>query len=55
MLKGTKTTMVRKEDAALNDKSWFVVDADNEIVGRLASRIATVLMAKQMRVKRPSK
>ena len=46
MLKSTKTTMVRKEDAALNDKSWFVIDADNEIVGRLASRIATVLMGK---------
>lgn len=46
MYKGTKTTVVRKEDAALGDKTWFVVDADNEIVGRLASRIATVLMGK---------
>ncbi len=46
MLKSTKTTMVRKEDATLNDKSWFVVDADDQIVGRLATRIATVLMGK---------
>lgn len=41
-----KSTMVRKEDATLGSKDWFVVDADNQIVGRLADRIAMVLMGK---------
>jgi large subunit ribosomal protein L13 len=28
------------------DREWFVVDAENQIVGRLASRIATILRGK---------
>ena len=39
----TKSFMLRKEDA---EPGWFVVDADNQIVGRLATQIATVLMGK---------
>lgn len=35
--------MLRKEDA---EQNWVVVDADNQIVGRLATQIATVLMGK---------
>ena len=38
-----RTTLVRKEDAP---HEWFVVDADSQIVGRLATQIATVLMGK---------
>lgn len=38
-----KSFTLRKEDA---EPQWFVVDADNQIVGRLATKIATVLMGK---------
>jgi large subunit ribosomal protein L13 len=40
----TKSTLLKKEDKI--EPQWFVVDADAQIVGRLASRIATVLMGK---------
>ncbi len=39
----TKTFMA---NAKTVDPQWFVVDADNMIVGRLATKIATVLMGK---------
>ena len=38
-----KTTMTRKEDAK---PDWFVIDAEGQIVGHLATRIATILMGK---------
>ena len=38
-----KTTLVRKEDV---DPSWYLVSAEEQILGRLAARIATVLMGK---------
>lgn len=38
-----KTTLVRKEDAT---HDWFHVDAQGQILGRLASQIAMVLMGK---------
>ena len=38
-----KTYMAKKEEVQL---SWYVVDADGQIVGRLATQIATVLMGK---------
>ncbi|MDQ3331893.1 MAG: 50S ribosomal protein L13 [Planctomycetota bacterium] len=38
-----KSFVLRKEDAEHN---WLVVDADKQIVGRLATQIATVLMGK---------
>jgi large subunit ribosomal protein L13 len=34
------------EQAAPCKKKWFVVDADGQVVGRLATKIATVLMGK---------
>ncbi len=34
------------EQAAPSNKKWFSVDADGQVVGRLATRIATVLMGK---------
>lgn len=38
-----RTTIVKTEEAK---PDWYVVDADNQIVGRLATQIATVLMGK---------
>lgn len=38
-----KTYMARQDDIR---RRWYVVDADGQIVGRLATRIATVLMGK---------
>src|SRR5579863_1547431 len=40
---GHSTTLVRKEDAV---SRWYIVDADGQIVGRLATRLARVLMGK---------
>lgn len=34
------------DQAAPAKKNWFVVDADGQVVGRLATRIATILMGK---------
>jgi len=39
----TKTYMAKKETIQPN---WYVIDADGQIVGRLASRLATILMGK---------
>ncbi len=38
-----KTRSVKKEDL---NRQWFVVDADGEVLGRLCTRIATVLRGK---------
>jgi large subunit ribosomal protein L13 len=38
-----KTKSAKKEEV---DRRWFIVDADGEVVGRLATRIATVLRGK---------
>jgi len=38
-----RTRSVRKEDVT---RRWFVVDADGEVLGRLSTRIATVLRGK---------
>ncbi len=38
-----KTRSVRKEDV---ERRWFVVDAENQVLGRLSTRIATVLRGK---------
>lgn len=38
-----KSFNLRKEDAT---QDWYVVDADSQVVGRLATQIATVLMGK---------
>lgn len=43
-----KTTMARKEQVQSGeiDRKWYVVDAEGQVLGRLASRIATVLRGK---------
>jgi large subunit ribosomal protein L13 len=38
-----KTTLATRETV---QKNWFIVDAENKILGRLATRIAMVLMGK---------
>ncbi len=38
-----KTSYVNSETA---DKKWFIVDAENQVVGRLASHVAVVLRGK---------
>jgi large subunit ribosomal protein L13 len=44
MLKLTQQTVsVRKEDV---QRKWYIVDADGETVGRISSKIATVLRGK---------
>ncbi|QDU08897.1 50S ribosomal protein L13 [Gimesia aquarii] len=40
------TTKTYMANAKTIDPQWFVVDADNMIVGRLATKLATVLMGK---------
>ena len=39
----TKSYMAKKEEL---QPEWYVVDADGQIVGRLATQIATILMGK---------
>jgi large subunit ribosomal protein L13 len=38
-----KTRSVRKEDV---ERRWFIVDAEGQVLGRLATKIATVLRGK---------
>lgn len=38
-----KTTVVKKEEV---EPDWYVVDANEQVVGRLATKIATILMGK---------
>jgi len=45
-----KTFMAKKEEV---QPQWFVVDADAQIVGRLATKIATVLMGKHKPIYTP--
>ncbi len=40
-----KTFSLRKEDA-LTDRKWFIVDANGQVLGRLATKVATVLRGK---------
>lgn len=44
MLAHGKTWMAKKEESL--DRDWYLVDADGQIVGRLATQIAMVLMGK---------
>ena len=38
-----KTTLVKKENVS---PDWFIIDAQDQILGRLAARIAMILMGK---------
>jgi large subunit ribosomal protein L13 len=46
----TKTTVAKREEVRPN---WYVVDADAQIVGRLATKIATILMGKHKPIYTP--
>lgn len=39
-------TYIAKEDEVLKSRKWFVVDAENLILGRMASQIASILKGK---------
>ncbi len=41
-----ETTFVRKEDYPDPERDWYLVDASGEVLGRLASNVATVLLGK---------
>jgi large subunit ribosomal protein L13 len=40
---GTKTFRIKSEEVEHN---WYIIDANNRVLGRLATKIATVLMGK---------
>jgi len=42
----TLSYKTKSANAASVERKWYVIDADGEVVGRLASRIATVLRGK---------
>jgi large subunit ribosomal protein L13 len=42
----TRTTFAQLDDKAAAASTWYVVDAGEHVLGRLASRIAEVLMGK---------
>lgn len=46
-----KTYWTKEEDV---ERKWFVVDADGETLGRLASRIATILRGKHKPIYNPA-
>lgn len=47
MLKKQKTYMAKKEDAGITfERRWYVVDATDQPLGRLASKIAKILQGK---------
>ena len=39
-------TYIAKEDDIRKGQKWYVVDAENQILGRMASRIAYILKGK---------
>jgi large subunit ribosomal protein L13 len=41
-----KQTVSVTREAALAGRRWFLVDADGQVLGRLASRVATILRGK---------
>jgi len=41
-----KTYIAKKSNSPVNKKEWFIVDAKNKILGRVAARIATVIRGK---------
>lgn len=41
-----KTYIAKKADAALNKKRWYLVDAKGQILGRLATKVATIIRGK---------
>ena len=40
------TWMAKKEEVTDEDRDWYIVDAENKPLGRVASRVATILQGK---------
>ena len=40
------TWMAKKEEISDEDRDWYIVDAENKPLGRVASRVATILQGK---------
>ncbi len=50
----TKKTYVAKPDEVMAAKAWYVVDAEGQTLGRLATKIARVIMGKHKPMYTPS-
>lgn len=50
---GSKTYMAKKEEM-LHKKKWYLIDATDKILGRMATRIATILMGKHQPIYTPN-
>ncbi len=50
----TKKTYVAKPDEVMAARAWYVVDAEGQTLGRLATRIARVIMGKHKPMYTPS-
>jgi large subunit ribosomal protein L13 len=46
-MSGMKTTYMAKRAEALEARRWFLIDAQDQVLGRVASRIANLLRGKQ--------
>ena len=46
-------TYIAKEDEIADSRKWFVVDAEGQILGRLASQIASILKGKHKPIYSP--
>ena len=49
-----RTTHSATRDEALKGRAWWVVDANGQTVGRLATRLATILKGKHKPLYTPS-
>jgi large subunit ribosomal protein L13 len=46
-------TYIAKEQEVLDSRKWYIVDAENQILGRMASQIASVLKGKHKAIYSP--
>jgi large subunit ribosomal protein L13 len=46
-------TYIAKEEEVLDSRRWFIVDAENQILGRMASQIASILKGKHKAIYSP--
>jgi large subunit ribosomal protein L13 len=46
-------TYIAKEEDVLESRRWFIVDAENQILGRMASQVASILKGKHKPIYSP--
>lgn len=46
-------TYIAKEEEVLDSRHWFIVDAEDQILGRMASKIASILKGKHKPIYSP--